>query len=278
MRFPARTTVSSSKLEKLYSYLTASSTVRRGIIFCCLLVLWQVYVWVAQVPALLIPSPITVAQVLWRDLTSQKLLQAILSTLSVLCTGMVLGIVLGTVLAAFAKVSRFGQDLLIVLSSMLNPLPAIAVLPLVMIWFGFTSLSIIIVTAHATTWPIALNTEMGLSTINPTILMVGKNLGLDGMRLVREIMLPAALPHILTGLRTAWAFGWRTVIAAEIVFGTGGATGGLGWQINNSRYFLQTDRVFAGLVVIAALGLAVDYIFRLIEIRTVEKWGMKQQS
>lgn len=253
MRFPARTTVSSYKLEKLYSYLTASSTVRRVIIFCCLLVLWQVYVWVAQVPALLIPSPITVAQVMWRDLTSQKLLQAILSTLSVLCIGMVLGIVLGTVLAAFAKVSRFGQDLLVVLSSMLNPLPAIAVLPLVMIWFGFTSLSIVIVTAHATIWPIALNTEMGLSTINPTILMVGKNLGLDGMRLIREIMLPAALPHILTGLRTAWAFGWRTVIAAEIVFGTGGATGGLGWQINNSRYFLQTDRVFAGLVVIAAL-------------------------
>lgn len=275
MKFPAQTTANFYKLEKLYSHLLANSTARRIAIFCLLLILWQVYVLVAQVPALLIPSPITVAQSLLRDLGSQKLLQATLSTLSVLCSGMALGIVLGTTLAAFAKISRFGQDLLVVLSSMLNPLPAIAILPLVMIWFGFTSLSIIIVTAHATTWPIALNTEMGLSTINPTILMVGKNLGLDGLRLIREIMLPAALPHILTGLRTAWAFGWRTVIAAELVFGTGGAAGGLGWHINNSRYFLQTDRVFAGLVVIAALGLAVDYIFRFIEIRTVEKWGMK---
>lgn len=276
MRFVTRTTANSHKFEKLYASLQASSTFRRGVIFCGLLIFWQLYVSVSQVPALLIPGPIAVLEVLWQDLLSQKLLQATLSTLSVLCTGMVLGVILGTSLAAFAKVSRFGQDLLIVLSSMLNPLPAIAILPLVIIWFGFTSVSLIVVTAHATTWPIALNTEMGLSTINLTLLMVGKNLGLDGFRLIREIMLPAALPHILTGLRTAWAFGWRTVIASELVFGSGGATSGLGWQINNSRYFLQTDRVFAGLVVIAILGLAVDYIFRLIEIRTVQKWGMKR--
>lgn len=276
MRFVTRTTANSHKFEKLYADLQASSTFRRGVIFCGLLIFWQLYVWFTQVPALLIPGPIAVLEVLWQDLLSQKLLQATLSTLSVLCTGMVLGVIVGTTLAAFAKVSRFGQDLLIVLSSMLNPLPAIAILPLVIIWFGFTSVSIIVVTAHATTWPIALNTEMGLSTINPTVLMVGKNLGLDGFRLIREIMLPAALPYILTGLRTAWAFGWRTVIASELVFGSGGATSGLGWQINNSRYFLQTDRVFAGLVVIAILGLAVDYIFRLIEIRTVQKWGMKR--
>ncbi|MEH1843672.1 MAG: ABC transporter permease [Nostoc sp.] len=275
MKF-VRTTANSNKFEKLYTSLKASSTFRRGAIFCALLIFWQLYVWVTQVPALLIPGPIAVLEVLWQDLLSQKLLQATLSTLSVLCIGMVLGVIVGTALAAFAKVSRFGQDLLIVMSSMLNPLPAIAILPLVIIWFGFTSVSIIVVTAHATTWPIALNTEMGLSTINPTILMVGKNLGLDGFRLIREIMLPAALPHILTGLRTAWAFGWRTVIASELVFGSGGATSGLGWQINNSRYFLQTDRVFAGLVVIAILGLAVDYIFRLIEIKTVQKWGMKR--
>ncbi|MEH1780970.1 ABC transporter permease [Nostoc sp.] len=272
----SRTTANSEKFEKLYADLKASSTFRRGVIFCSLLIFWQLYVWIAQVPALLIPGPIAVLEVLWHDLLSQKLLQATLSTLSVLCIGMVLGVIVGTALAAFAKVSRFGQDLLIVMSSMLNPLPAIAILPLVMIWFGFTSVSIIIVTAHATTWPIALNTEMGLSTINPTVLMVGKNLGLDGFKLIREIMIPAALPHILTGLRTAWAFGWRTVIAAELMFGSGGATSGLGWQINNSRYFLQTDRVFAGLVVIAILGLAVNYLFRLIEINTVQKWGMKR--
>lgn len=275
MKFVTRTTANPNKFEKIYASLKASNTFRRGTIFCLLLIFWQLYVWVAQVPALLIPGPIAVLEVLWHDLLSQKLLQATLNTLSVLSIGMILGLILGTALAAFAKVSRFGQDLLIVISSMLNPLPAIAILPLVIIWFGFTSVSIIVVTAHATTWPIALNTEMGLSTINPTIMMVGKNLGLDGFRLIREIMLPAALPHILTGLRTAWAFGWRTVIASELVFGSGGATSGLGWQINNSRYFLQTDRVFAGLVVIAILGLAVDYIFRLIEIKTVQKWGMK---
>ncbi|BAY88687.1 MULTISPECIES: ABC transporter permease [unclassified Tolypothrix] len=263
------------RTAKKYTSLITNRTFRRVGIFCLLIILWQVYVSVSQVPALLIPTPLSVLQVLIQDLLSQKLLQSTLSTLSILCTGMLAGVILGTGLAAFAKVSRFGQDLLVVLSSMFNPLPAIAILPLVIIWFGFTPLSIIVVTAHATTWPIALNTETGLSTINPTVLMVGKNLGLKGFRLVREIMLPAALPHILTGWKTAWAFGWRTVIAAELVFGTGGAAGGLGWHINYSRYFLQTDRVFAGLVVIASLGLAVNYLFHLIELRTVDKWGMK---
>jgi NitT/TauT family transport system permease protein len=276
MKISAKQISSFQKLARLYFQLTASSTVRRGVIFVLLIVIWQVYIWVAQVPALLIPSPIAVVQALLRDLVSQQLLKATFSTLSVLCSGMLVGIVLGTVLAALAKLSRFGQDLLIVLSSMLNPLPAIAILPLVMIWFGFSPLSIIVVTAHATTWPIALNTEMGLSTINPTILMVGKNLGLNGIKLICEIMLMAALPHIISGLRIAWASGWRAVIAAELVFGVAGAAGGLGWHINNSRYFLQTDRVFAGLFVIAALGMAVDYLFRLIEITTVEKWGMRR--
>ena len=101
-------------------------------------------------------------------------------------------------------------------------------------------------------------------------------LGLRGPRLVIDVLLPAAMPYILTGLKTAWAFGWRTVVAAELVFGVAGSQGGLGWYINTARYYLQTSQIFAGLVVISVLGIVVEGVFSAIESRTVVRWGMKR--
>ena len=89
------------------------------------------------------------------------------------------------------------------------------------------------------------------------------------------MLAPAALPHAITGLKTAWAFGWRTVIAAELVFGVAGSKGGLGNYINNARLYLLTPRVFAGLVTIAILGVVFEALFTLLERRTVVRWGMK---
>jgi NitT/TauT family transport system permease protein len=164
---------------------------------------------------------------------------------------------------------------LVLLTSMLNPLPAIAILPLAILWFGLSPTALIFVIANAVTWPIAINVSMGFRTVNPTILMVGRNLGLRGFRLVKDVLMPAALPHTISGLKTGWAFGWRTIIAAELVFGVAGGGGGLGYFINDSRYFLRIPDVFAGLVTIALIGIALDVVFTWIERRTVIKWGMK---
>ena len=86
------------------------------------------------------------------------------------------------------------------------------------------------------------------------------------------------LPHTISGLKTGWAFGWRTIIAAELVFGVAGEGGGLGFFINNARYFLRTSEVFAGLVTIAAIGILLDLAFTALERRTVLRWGMKSAS
>ena len=116
---------------------------------------------------------------------------------------------------------------------------------------------------------------MGFRTVNPTLLAVGRNIGLSGWRLVRDVLVPAALPHTISGLKTGWAFGWRTIIAAELVFGVAGGKGGLGFFINDARYFLRTPEIFAGLVTIAIIGIALDLCFSYLEKRTVLKWGMK---
>jgi NitT/TauT family transport system permease protein len=96
--------------------------------------------------------------------------------------------------------------------------------------------------------------------------------------MIFDVFLPAALPSLLSGLKLGWSFGWRTAIAAELVFGVAGASGGLGWYINNARYSLNTPAVFAGLVVISLLGIVVEALFSVIERYTVIKWGMKQEK
>lgn len=248
---------------------------RRLLVVVLLLVVWQFYVTITQVNPLLFSSPADVGQALWNGLTSGTLIASTATTLKVLLIGMAIGSVLALVMTTLAVWTKFGEDVLVVFSSMLNPLPSIAVLPLAILWFGLSPKALVFVVANAVIWPIAINVNTGFRTVNPTILAVGRNIGLSRWRMISDVLFPAALPHTISGVKTAWAFGWRTIVAAELVFGVAGGQGGLGYFINNSRYYLKIPDVFAGLVTIACIGLAIDLIFVLIERRTVVRWGMK---
>ena len=258
--------------------LQMSALARRVMIGLLLLAGWQVAVMVSGVEPLLVPSPVDIASALVEDTLSLEIVTATGFTLRTLVIGTVVGMAIGLVLATIAVLWRAGHDLLTLLVSLLNPLPSIAILPLAMIWFGLTPTAIVVVILNSTVWPIALNADMGFRTISPTLQRAARTLGIRGLRMVWQVLLPAALPHLLSGVRIAWAFAWRTVVAAELVFGVAGGTGGLGFYINQSRYFLETDSVFAGLVVISALGLLIEVVFGFIERRTVERWGMTKAS
>lgn len=247
---------------------------RRVILVVGILVAWQAYVMVTQVSPLLFPSPVSVGSALAGGLFDGSLAQATAATLQTLLIGTIIGILGGLVLAALSVASVWGAELLRLLTALFNPLPSIAILPLAMIWFGLNQNAIIFVVVNSAIWPVALNTDMGFRTISPTLKNVGLNLGLSKSATLWQVMLPAALPYMTAGVRTAWAFGWRTVVAAELVFGAVGGAGGLGWLINQSRFFLETDKVFAGLVVISFLGIIVDYLFKFLDNRTVIRWGM----
>jgi NitT/TauT family transport system permease protein len=251
------------------------TTVRRAILLVAILLLWQGYVTLMDVSPLVFAAPLDVAEALVDGWTDGRLLDASLITLRVLGLGMLIGMAVAAILTTLATWTRIGQDILVLLTSMLNPLPAIAILPLAILWFGLNQTALVFVIANAVTWPIAINVSMGFRTVPATIMMVGRNLGLRGVRMVRDVLAPAALPHTITGLKTGWAFGWRTIIAAELVFGVAGGGGGLGFFINDARFFLRIPEVFAGLVTIMLIGIALESIFNLIERRTVIKWGMK---
>ena len=198
------------------------------------------------------------------------------SSIKVLLMGYACGVALAAILTGLAITTRIGTDFLETLTSMFNPLPAIALLPLALIWFGLGNGSLVFVLVHSVTWAIALNTHSGFLSVSRTLKMVGRNYGLGGFNYIRKILIPAAFPSILTGLKIGWAFAWRTLIAAELVFGVSSGSGGLGWFIFENKNSLDIPTVFAGLLTVIIIGLVVEnVIFRAIEANTVDRWGMQ---
>ena len=198
------------------------------------------------------------------------------SSIKVLLMGYAVGVLLASLLTALAISTRIGTDFLETLTSMFNPLPAIALLPLALIWFGLGNGSLVFVLVHSVTWAIALNTHSGFLSVSRTLKMVGRNYGLGGFRYISKILIPAAFPSILTGLKIGWAFAWRTLIAAELVFGVSSGSGGLGWFIFENKNSLDIPTVFAGLLTVIIIGLVVENVmFRAIEANTIDRWGMQ---
>jgi len=226
---------------------------------------------------LLLPTFTQAATAFIEDIRNGELPAKIAISMSTLVKGYLIGTALALALSALAVSTRLGRDLLSTLTSMLNPLPAIALLPLALLWFGLGTQSLIFVLIHSVLWPMALNTYSGFLGVSETLRMTGRNYGLKGLRYVWHILIPAALPSILSGLKIGWAFAWRTLIAAELVFGASSGQGGLGWYIFQNRNELYTDRVFAGLASVIIIGLLVEtLIFATIERVTIKRWGMQR--
>lgn len=249
---------------------------RKTLILLLLAIAWEALArW--QNNDLLLPGFLQTARALGAGLVSGELINHVGVSLSVLLQGYAAGILAAFILTSLAVSSQLGRDLLATLTSMFNPLPAIALLPLALLWFGLGKGSLVFVLVHSVLWPLALNTYAGFQSVPETLRMAGRNYGLSGLRLVMQILVPAALPSIVSGLKIGWAFAWRTLIAAELVFGTTSGKGGLGWYIFQNRNELYTDKVFAGLAMVILIGLLVENIFfSTLERLTIRRWGMQR--
>lgn len=247
---------------------------RKVLILLAVAALWELIArW--QNNQLLLPTLTSTIQAFFEALFGGTLLVKVWTSLKVLMLGYALGVALAALLTTLAIMTRIGNDILEAATAMLTPLPAIALLPLAMLWLGLGYKSIAFILIHSVLWPVALNTHAGFLSVSTTLRMVGRNYGLRGFGYVAKILIPAAFPSILAGLKIGWAFAWRTLIAAELVFGVTTGGGGLGWFIYENKNTLNIPYVFAGLLTVTLIGLAVEnLIFRTIESRTIRRWGM----
>jgi NitT/TauT family transport system permease protein len=260
-----------STIERVYNQVW----LRKLLILVVLALIWEAY-GRALNNDLLFPTFSATVRAFFDAILSGVLPARAWSSIKVLLMGYACGVVLAALLTALAIMSRIGTDFLETMTSMFNPLPAIALLPLALIWFGLGNGSLIFVLVHSVTWAIALNTHSGFLSVSNTLKMVGRNYGLTGPRYIWKILIPAAFPSILTGLKIGWAFAWRTLIAAELVFGVSSGQGGLGWFIFENKNTLDIPNVFAGLLTVIIIGLVIEnVIFRTIENQTIGRWGMQ---
>lgn len=247
---------------------------RKLLILAIIGLVWEAYARWLDNP-LLVPTLSDTIKAMWDATKSGVLPARVLTSLRVLMIGYAAGIALAFVLTVFAIRTRIGTDFLETMTAMFNPLPAIALLPLALIWFGLGIGSLVFVLIHSVLWPVALNTHSGFRGVSQTLQMVGRNYGLGGLSFVARVLIPAAFPSILAGLKIGWAFAWRTLIAAELVFGVSSGQGGLGWFIFENKNELEIAAVFAGLLTIILIGLLIEnVVFRVIERRTIQRWGM----
>ncbi len=258
-------------LELIWS----SGAVRKTVIILGLALLWELYGRFVDNP-LLFPTFSETVESMLGSIRNGVLPARAWASIQVLLMGYAVGIALAGLLTVLAITTRFGTDFLETMTAMFSPLPAIALLPLALIWFGLGNASLVFILVHSVLWIVALNTLVGFRSVSQTTRMVGRNYELTGLRYVAKVLIPAAFPSILTGLKIGWAFAWRTLIAAELVFGVSSGQGGLGWFIFEGRNLLDIPSVFAGLLTVILIGLFVEnVIFQTIENRTVRKWGMQ---
>jgi len=193
-------------------------------------------------------------------------------TLVRLVVGFGLGAALGVAVGMAMGRSRWAEDLLLPIVSVGNPIPGLAYAPLFVIWFGLGDVPAILLVGFAASFPVAVNTWTGVKTVKEIWIRAARSMGAGERQLFRKVVLPGALPYLLTGLRLGLARAWRVLIAVEMLTSV---RLGLGWLIFGAREFLNTDVMLAGIAVIGLVGLGLEkLVFERLERFTVVRWGM----
>jgi NitT/TauT family transport system permease protein len=234
--------------------------------------IWEIVAWSGAFPPRLFPSLETVAATLGRLTVEGILPHHAIQTLYRLSAGFAAAALAGIAIGIAMGRSRRAEDLLLPLVSIGAPIPGLAYAPLFLLWFGLGDTGSIVLVAFVAAFPIVQNTWTGVKAVKEIWIRAAQTMGADGRRLFRHVILPGALPYILTGLRLGLAQAWRILVAVEML---AAVEWGLGWLIFGAREFLNTDAMLAGIAVIGAIGLALEkLVFQPIERYTVVRWGM----
>ncbi|MEZ4390681.1 MAG: ABC transporter permease [Polyangiales bacterium] len=242
---------------------------RTGIFIASLVAIWAAAS--RSVDATLLPGPDEVLRALWANARAGMLHRAVLKSLGRLALGYSISLTLGVTLGiALARV-RAVKETLGALVLGLQALPSVCWLPLALLWFGLGEAAILTVVVLGSLLSVAVATEGAVNSIPAVLLRAARTMGAEGIVLWRRVILPAALPGVLSGARLGWTFAWRSLLAGELLF----VSGGVGQVLEFGRELHDMALVMGVMLVIVALGLASDrLLFGLAEARVRRAWGL----
>lgn len=235
--------------------------------FTVLFIVWYLSVGTLFNP-FLVASPQATFTKMASMLASGELLRHVAVSLKRVLVGYVVGCTLGIAFGAIIGRIRAVSELADPVLELVRPISPVALVPLAMLWFGIGELSKYFIIIYATVIIVLLNTAAGVSRTPITRIRAARCLGATNYQLFRKIVLPSAVPYILTGMRVALGFSFMGIVAAELI----GAREGLGFLIMNSQLLLQTDQLFVGLLTLGIVGLIVDRVFRAILARSMRRY------
>ncbi|ARK20657.1 ABC transporter permease [Sporosarcina sp. P26b] len=249
------------------------TTALRRIVFLGILVaIWEVTSRLSDLPDFMFPSFTQVMSTLISGLISGQILTAIGASLSRLLIGFTIASILGLVLGYLIWRYKIVEDTLGFLVTALQSIPSIVWFPLAIIWFGLNDFAILFIVTLGATWTMIVNATSGFKNVPVLYQRVAKSLGSSGLHFLRTVILPASVPQLISGLRIAWAFSWRALMAGELL----GASVGLGQLLEAGRALGQMDLVISVMIIIGVIGTIMDNVLFLRLERSVErKWGIR---
>jgi sulfonate transport system permease protein len=256
-----------------YALSKAVSGIAAWILPLALVIVWEAASRAGTLPERLLPAPSAVAQAFWEHVQNGTLLVNVEASTQRALQGLLIGGSIGFVLGVLNGVWKPAELLLDSSLQMLRNVPHLAMIPLVIIWFGIDETAKIFLVATGVMFPIYLNTYHGIRSVDKGLIEMGKVYGLSRFALFWRIIMPGALPSVLVGLRYALGIMWLTLIVAETV----SASSGIGYMTMNAREFLQTDVVLLGIVIYALLGKLADVLTRALE-RRLLAWHPAYQT
>lgn len=237
-----------------------------------LAIVWEIIARSGVFPAKLFPSLVTVFETFWELLANGIAWANTEGTLVRLVLGFLLAAVVGVVLGVLMGRFQLAEDVLLPPVSFGYPIPGLAYAPLFVLWFGLGDIPAILLVAASSSFVIIINTWKGVKAVKPIWLRAAIVMGAPERQLFWKVMVPGALPYILTGLRLGLAQAWRILVAVEMLMAV---SRGLGWMIFGARQFLQTDVMLSGIMIIGVIGYVLEKgVFERVERYTVVRWGM----
>ncbi|ADG82328.1 binding-protein-dependent transport systems inner membrane component [Thermincola potens JR] len=248
-----------------------NARIRRFLFYLLLIIIWELVYKAGIWSPILFPSPFTVGKTLYNGFVDNSFVLAITCSLQRLlisyAIAVVIGVAVGILMGKYKVIDETVGSLIVGLQS----IPSVVWLPLALLWFGMNEKAIIFITSLGGTWTMIVNTDTGVKSVPPIILRAARTMGAKGTKLFWHVVIPAAVPSIITGMRLAWAFAWRALMAGELLSsGTG-----LGQILMMGRNLSDMSQIVAVMIIIGMIGCLVDNLmFKKVELNIRRRWGL----